>query len=227
MSTSWVAVDGVVRRSGGQHLVLVDPEGSDPVEAPRIIDERSPVADRPRPGAVPSHAEGPGHRGDAAALFADQAADLLGRPALVSDPSTSSLDSVKVLVGQSGSRQIHRRLRQTSRTGRPAIGRSRTWTSLRPCPTARTPQFAQPTTSAVVSTSSHSSSSTSVAGEDHEALHPQQRGSPTTTVIHAPCPPFLLAWSTARIGGHGALLVDTYERLTGLAPPHASTRRAR
>jgi len=31
---------------------------------------------------------------------------------------------------------------------------------------------------------------------------------------------------TARIGGTGRLVVDTYGRVTGLAPPHASTRRA-
>ncbi len=73
----------------------------------------------------------------------------------------ASVSSDHVLTSQSGSGQRHSRLRQMSTTRRSAIGRSRTLTSRRPCPTAREPQPSQPTTSAVVSTISHHSPSTS------------------------------------------------------------------
>ncbi len=55
----------------------------------------------------------------------------------------------------------HRR-RQTRRTALPEIGRSRTWTLLRPCPRARTPQVGHPITSRSVSTRSQTSPGSSV-----------------------------------------------------------------
>ncbi len=65
-----------------------------------------------------------------------------------------------------------------------------------------------------------------VHGQDHEPFHPQQRGCIATTFHHVPCPFDPWALATARIGGHGALLVDGYGRVTWWAPPHGSTRRA-
>jgi hypothetical protein len=72
--------------------------------------------------------------------------------------------SVQVWTAQAGSTQRHTRLRQASTTGRPPIGRSRTWTVRRAWSRAWLPQAAQPTVVAVVWTASrHSSSTTSAA----------------------------------------------------------------
>jgi hypothetical protein len=65
--------------------------------------------------------------------------------------------SVQVRTPQAGSRQRQIRLRQHSTTGRPPIGRSRTRTVRRPWAWARTPQPTQPTTVAVVWTTSRHS----------------------------------------------------------------------
>jgi hypothetical protein len=62
--------------------------------------------------------------------------------------------SVQVRTLQAGSRQRQMRLRQTSTTGRPPIGRSRTHTRRRPWASAHTPQPTQPTTGTFVCTSS-------------------------------------------------------------------------
>lgn len=66
--------------------------------------------------------------------------------------ATCSVPSVQVFAGQSGSAQRHRRFSHTSRTVRPKHGRSLMSTRRRSWASARTPQVAQPATSAVVST---------------------------------------------------------------------------
>jgi len=71
--------------------------------------------------------------------------------------------SVHVLVSHKSSRQRQRRFRHTNRVGRPKHAKSRTSIVTRSCASARTPQPAQPTTTAVdsiVITSSHGSSRT-------------------------------------------------------------------
>ncbi len=69
---------------------------------------------------------------------------------------------MKLLASQSGSVQVHQRLRHIRRTGRPPAGRSRTWTTLRPRPVAITPQVGQPAMVAVGSTRTHTSPSSSL-----------------------------------------------------------------
>ena len=73
----------------------------------------------------------------------------------------ASMSSQKVLISQCGSGQRQIRFRHTNTVGRSPMGRSRTRTTRRPCPTARVPHASQPTTSALVSTDSHTSPSTS------------------------------------------------------------------
>src|SRR5690606_20462468 len=66
-----------------------------------------------------------------------------------------------VVTAQSPSGHRQRRLAHTNTVGRPEIAKSRTAVRDRPCPIARVPHSAQPTTSAVVSTYSHHSPSIS------------------------------------------------------------------
>ena len=61
--------------------MLVDAQGSDPVESAGIIDERSAVTTDRSPRPVPSHSEAPGDGGHALPFLAHQSADLPGRPA--------------------------------------------------------------------------------------------------------------------------------------------------
>ncbi len=62
-------------------------------------------------------------------------------------------------------------------------------------------------------------------GKHGDVLHLQQRAGITSTVAHALCPPFSLVFQPQGPGGLGALVVDAYGRVTGVEPPHASTRR--
>ena len=136
-------VDRVVDTVGRQHLVLVDAEGTHPLEAARVVDQGSAVATYALHGARPATPKVFGRRGDRGAVLADQPTDLLGRP-----PGQRSLDQLTRL-GEGPHLAVRvptepRRFFQTSRTGRPPMGRSRTWTTERPCPTATLPQPGQP-----------------------------------------------------------------------------------
>jgi hypothetical protein len=85
---------------------------------------------------------------------------------------TCSEVSVHVRAAHNGSRQRHRRLRHTSRAGRPNAGRSRISTVIRSWASARTPQPAQPTRTAVVSISITTSAKVSVTASTRNPSSP-------------------------------------------------------
>ena len=173
-------VDGVVIRPRRQHLVLVDAQGPDPVEPAGIIDEGS-------------HSEAPGDGGHALGLLADQPADLPGRPA-----GEAPLDEVASL-GEGPGRTVGIRAEPSAlpphQPHRPATDREIPNLDLAP-PVADGPYSAvlaahhlgrrldeEPQLVVALRRRQH-----------NEAVHSQQRTRATTTVIHAPCPPFSLAW---------------------------------
>ena len=194
--------------------MLVDAQGSDPVESAGIIDERSAVAADRSPGSVPSHPEGPGHRGDALSLLADQPADLPSGPA-----SQAPLDEL-ALLGEGLGRTVGIGAEP------PALPPHQ---SHRPSPDGEipdldlTPAVPDGTHSTVLAAHSRvlrfneqPQLVVSLGRRQHdEAVHSQQRARATTTVIHGPVSSVLAGLVTARIGGHGALLVDAYEWITG------------
>jgi hypothetical protein len=83
--------------------------------------------------------------------------------------------SVQVLATQAGSTQRQRRLRHTSRAGRPKQARSRMATGLRSRVTAIVPHDRQPTKSAVASIVTNHLGGRLDHLEDAEAVHSQQR----------------------------------------------------
>src|SRR5664280_592566 len=183
-------VQGAVLSVGAEHLVPVDPEGSDAIEAGRIVHQGLTMATDAVLRTLPAYPELPGHR---RAVLADLATDLCGRPP-GQESSTSSLASVKDFCAQSGSLQIHFRFLHTRRTGRPPEGRPRIWMTERPCPVARTPQFPHPTMSAVGSTEMNTSPSSSVIARTTNPSIPNSAVAPLLPSFMSRAPPVSLVW---------------------------------
>src|SRR5690606_39111829 len=130
-----------------------------------------------------------------------------------------------VVTAQSPSGHRQRRLAHTNTVGRPEIAKSRTAVRDRPCPIARVPHSAQPTTSAVVSTYSHHSPSISSCAP---TTNP---GMPTSAV--APWLPCItvkgLSFCRCRNPQNREALGRAggpYEPGPNLTRPHTSSRRA-
>ena len=137
----------------------------------------------------------------------------------------SSTSSDQVPTAQSGSGQRHRRLAHTNTTGRSAIGRSRTFTRLRPWPTPRVPHASQPTTSPVVSTNSHSSPATSSCAPTTNSSIPSSAVAPSLRCFMsgASCS---ATRTSRRITRPPTALVDPYRPAPLTTRTHASSRRA-
>jgi hypothetical protein len=137
----------------------------------------------------------------------------------------SSTTSDHVPNAQSGSGQRHRRLTHTNTTGRSAIGRSRTITRLRPWPTARVPHPSQPTTSAVVSTISHSSPAASSCAPTTNSGIPSSTVAPSLRCFMsgASCS---ATRTSRRITRPPTAPVDPYRTASPTTRPHAPSRRA-
>ena len=136
---------------------------------------------------------------------------------LQAGPRTPLLASLRAPRISAGSRQIHFRFLHTRRTGRSPEGRSRIWVTERPWPTARTPQLPHPTMLVLVSTEMKGSPSCSIMAK---TTNPSRFTYPTTRSRRyyrhsSPVPPVSLVLATARIGDHGASVVNAYGRVTG------------
>ena len=97
--------------------------------------------------------------------------------------------SVQVLASQSGSTHRQRRLRHTSRAGRPKQARSRTSTAIRSCASALVPHAAHPATVTVVSIVTTSSSDVSATSRTRKPSNPNSasaRPLPSLTVRGLP-----------------------------------------
>lgn len=67
-------------RPGSEHLVLVDAQGPDPVQTPRVVDQGLTVTTDGGHGPVPGDPEPAGGLGHAVAVLAHRPADLGRRP---------------------------------------------------------------------------------------------------------------------------------------------------
>lgn len=182
--------------------MLVDAQGSDPVESAGIIDERSAVTTDRSPRPVPSHPEGSGHRSHALPFLAHQSADLPGRPA-----GQAALDEL-ALLGEGLGRTVGIGAEP------PALPPHQ---SHRPSPDGEIPDLdlTPPVTDGpnrAGRTAHHlgrrlDEQPQFVIGfgrrKHDEPVHSQQRARATTTVIHAPCPPFSLVWYPQESGATG------------------------
>jgi hypothetical protein len=160
----------VTHRVGARRVAFRKLVSSIPGPPPPPDEQGHPPAGcraQPRPTS-PSPSQPPGHlRPPPPCGRRCRPADRPRRgPARSAPPADRSrpIRSVQVRTSQAGSPQRQIRFRHHSTTGRPPIGRSRTWTVRRPWSSARTPQPMQPTTVAVVWTASrHSPPTTSAA----------------------------------------------------------------
>jgi hypothetical protein len=133
-------VGGVPTSTGVQEHRLIPPNGRrrrDPLRAVHLV---LAVIDHRRHGGVPAHTERRRHLRDRVGVLPDPPARL-GPGALRQHRRdlTWWLVSIQARASQSGSTQRRIRFDHHSTTGRPAIGRSRTVTRRRPCPTAQVP----------------------------------------------------------------------------------------
>ena len=195
------------------------------MDAPGVLDHRAAVVVDRRHGGRPPDPEEPGHRGHAAALLAHQPTDLgpgapreraLDQGALLGEGLGLTV-GVRAVPPALAPHQAHR----LARDGQiPHL-------DVR-APVADRADPAGPTSHQVAGRLDEQPPLPGLFGhrEDNEPLHPQQRGRVPTTFIHVPCPFDSWVSATARIGGHGALLVDAYGRVTVETPPHVSSRRA-
>ncbi len=122
----------------------------------------------------------------------------------------ASVSSDHVLTAQPGSGQRHRRLCHTSTTRRSPMGRSRTRTTRRPWLTALVPHPSQPTTSAVVSTASHSSRPRPAERRPRTRPCREARWRPHYGASSQGGLPSLLPWSAATMARPLASFVDPY-----------------
>jgi len=192
--------DAVVGGPGGEHLVLVDAQGPDPVKAPGVLCERLSVALDRRPGTVPTDPEAPGDLGHAAAVLANEAADLLGRPSAerpldeFARFGEGALRTVLVLTAPPAlaphepDRSVaHRQVADLDHRASVAGA---------PDPAARTAGQVfvgldeQPELTLFVG-----------LGQHDEPAHPQQRGAFASTFDHAPCSSVLVGCSNRKNRG--------------------------
>jgi hypothetical protein len=146
------------RGRGGQERRLVHPDGRRGAHAGEVVDPGPAVVAHRRHGGVPAHAEALGASSHRLLAGAHPAGDLRSGRSVSTDRGAMASDSSDhVPISQAASAQRHSRLPHTSTTGRPPMGRSRTRTRRRPCPTARPPHGGHQARSLVVSTASHPS----------------------------------------------------------------------
>ncbi len=138
----------------------------------------------------------------------------------------ASACSDQVLTAHAGSGQRHRRLRHASTTRRSPMGMSRTRTTRRPWPVALVPHSWQPTTSAVVSTDSHSSPSTSCWAPTTNSSMPRSALAPWLRCILTGGPPIVVALVSRNNGEAPRLVRGPLSRRPAHLRPHASSRRA-
>ena len=123
--------------------------------------------------------------------------------------ATCSVLSVQVLAAQSRSTQRQRRFSQTSRVGRPKHGRSLMSTLTRSLASARTPQVAHQTKSAVVSTVHDRFGRGLFDGQHPEPVESQQRFCQARSVVHRQGSSSLGRQATSTMSGPLAAFADT------------------
>jgi hypothetical protein len=132
--------------------------------------------------------------------------------------------SVQVLRSHAGSGQRHRRLRHTSRAGRPKHGRSRMAVGRRSCATARVPQPAHASTSMIVSTSTTSSHGVSTTSSTRKPGSPRSASArPVPSFTQGP---FSSSQPSAAVTMAGPLphVVDPRSPTSDRRPPYSNAK---